>query len=749
MHNLNPLMPLYHTPFLQSTKWLTLLFMLGGTAAGAAVERLPHCPVPAEHFWPTLQSMPLGTFRLEADALEGQRGQFVQATGAVTLWGEGIRVDAEQLRYHIPDDRIAFTGQLQVFDGDWLIQARNGDYTLGAQQGAFESVAYWVRDWGARGEAQSAERLGPDRLRLATGSFTTCPEQRESWLLSAQRIDLDQARGRGSARHVTLRLGGVPVFFTPYINFPIDDRRLSGLLTPTLGYTTRGGLDIAAPWYWNIAPQYDATLTPRWLARRGLMLESEWRYLQPWGQGVVDVNLLPEDSLTQTDRYALRWRQQATLLPGLGLTVDATQLSDIDYFRDFGSDVFSTSTAVIERRADLVLLRPHWRLTGRVQALETLEPNLLPEDRPYQRLPQILLQAGRSFSSGLFYSLRSEWVQFQRTESLTGSRLDILPEVGYRHDSGGFFIEPRLNWRYTQYQLDADSGRQGDRLPNSRLTRSLPGVSVDTGWILERTLANGLLQTLEPRWFYGYVPFREQDNLPVFDTGQREFGFDSLLTTRRFAGADRVGDTHQLTTALTTRLIDPASGREQFSLAAGQISYFSDRRVQLRADEPILEQNRSDLATEVSWHMAPGWNSRATLIVDTAQERARLASVALHYTDTQQRAMFNIGYRYRDDLLEQTDVSVLWPLRPGWRILGRWNYSLREQRDLEFLGGLEYRSCCYGLQIALRRYLNDPDGSYNNAIYAQLTLEGLTRLDTGLDRLLHEGIAGYATVFTH
>ena len=708
-------------------------------SAPATAEYLSSCPVPAPSFWPELRSLPPDVIEIEADEIEAIRGELVRARGDVRLFAEGRRLDAQAIDYRIPDQTVEAIGRTRLFDGDFLVQAESGRYRIEEESGEFHEIDYWLQSRRARGSADDAAQDGPGRVRLQGGSFTTCPEGDDSWWLYAGRIRLDQESGRGHGYNVTLRFKDTPIFYTPYINFPIDDRRQSGILTPSGGYSSNSGLDLAIPWYWNIAPNYDATLTPRLLSRRGLMLDTEWRYLRPRMRGQLDLAALPNDRVAEEDRYMARLQHRSALAPGLALVVDATDVSDQNYYQDFGTSVFVTSTAVVERRADLIYNRPNLRLTGRVQDYKSLDPTLPPSQEPYRRLPQILLQAGESRDSGVFWDLRSEMVQFDRSDSVTGLRFDLEPEVGYRHDAGGYFIEPRMGLRYTGYSLD-DVAADTDRSP----TRTLPHLSIDGGLIFERRLGDGSLQTLEPRAFYGYVPFRDQDGLPLFDTAEREFSFDSLFTTRRFVGADRVGDTHQVTTALTSRIIDPGTGVERLRLSAGQITYLDDRRVRLRPTDPALQENRSELAAEALARFGRNWRTQASVIFDTGRDRARLATLGVAY-NPHERALLNLGYRLREDRIEQTDISGFWPLSNRIQAIGRWNYSLLDERTIELLGGLEYRSCCYGVRIAMRRYLTDSDGEYNNSVFVQLTLDGLGRLDTGLDDLLREGITGYDT----
>jgi len=727
--------PTLHIP--GSTALLALLVLI---TPPVMAETPSDCPVLPEAFWPTLRSLPSDVIDMEADFVETIRNERIHARGDVRLFAEGRRIDTEQLDFFVPSRLLELPGPTRLYDGELLLEAREGHFRIDEDRGAFSDVAYWLRMTRARGDADRVIVDDPDRVRLDRGRYTTCPEGDDSWWLSAGRVRLDQTTGRGYGHNVTVRFKNVPIFYTPYINFPIDDRRQSGLLAPSVGYSSKTGLDLALPWYWNIAPNYDATLTPRLISERGLMLDSEWRYLRPAMRGTLDLAYLPDDREAERDRHLIRWRHQATLRPQLRLNIDASDASDSNYFQDFGTDLFSSSVAVLERRADLTLTQPFWRLSGRVQDYQSLDPTLAPRSEPYRRLPQLLLESGRTLDSGVYGSLRAELVNFDHGDLVTGIRADVDPEIGFRHERFGYFIEPRVGLRHTRYALD-------NTLPGTEtdLSRTVPRISVDSGLFFERRLGNGNLQTLEPRVFYGYVPFRDQDALPRFDTGERDFSFDSLFTTRRFVGADRVGDTHQVTTALTSRIVDPISGTEILSVSGGQITYLDDRRVRLRRGDPPRREGRSELAAEARARFSQHWQGRSSIMFDTERNRARLATVAVSYRP-RERALINLGYRLREDRIEQTDVSAIWPVTERFQAIGRWNYSLREERDLELLAGLEYRTCCYGMQFALRRYLTDADGEYNTGVYFQLTLKGLTRFDTGLDSLLREGIAGYGTL---
>ncbi|WP_018870892.1 LPS-assembly protein LptD [Thioalkalivibrio sp. ALgr3] len=718
-------------------------------AAGAETafggDRPAGCEFAPDAVWPALRKLPPDVREIEADHVR-REGDQVRAEGDVQLYADRQRLDAEVLDYDRARGLARTEGAVRLFDGDLLLQGEDGRFQLDEDTGELSRIDYMVRSVPARGQAGAGTQLDPDRHRFERAQYTTCPVNRDSWRLDAARLDLDQESGRGVARHAVLRVRNVPVAYTPYIDFPLDDRRKSGFLLPSFGTGGRTGADLSLPWYWNIAPNYDATFTPRIMADRGIKLSTEFRYLQPAHEGQVDFRYLPDDRETGEDRQFVAWQHRTRITPGLRLDIDAADVSDSEYFRDFGSaDRYSSSVRDLRRRADLTWSQPRYRLRTRVEDYQIVDTELADRREPYQRLPQITLEAGEYAGQwaggGVTWDLDAELVRFARQERAsdrpTGLRFDLDPELAWRFDTGGIFVEPRAGVRYTAYELD----RRGEPGPES-IRRTVPHAAVDSGLIFERDLADGeRLQTLEPRLFYGYVPYRDQDDIPVFDTGEREFSFDNLFSLQRFTGADRVGDTHQLTAALTSRILDTTTGQERARLSVGEIRYFRDRRVRRSPSAPALEDRHSDLAVEGRLRIGDAWDGRGSVLYNREHKDTSLAALGVSWSPDERRRI-NLGYRQRADQLEQTDVSVLWPAGDRVDLVGRWNYSLRSERDLELLAGLQYRSCCYGLRVVARRSL-DSDQRYDNSIHFQITLDGLARFDGGVDSLLSEGIAGY------
>jgi len=554
--------------------------------------------------------------------------------------------------------------------------------------------------------------------------YTSCPDESPPWQLSARELELDHDKGWGKARNARLEFYGVPILYAPWFTFPIDDRRKSGFLYPSLGNTSDNGVEIGVPWYWNIAPNQDAIIEPRYFTDRGLMLSGEYRMLTRRTRGNLEFDYLHDDRDYPDSRHHFKlehvaqpWRKWSTRL-----LVD--RVSDDTYFQDFGSSIYQTALQYLYSTATITGVGRYWRLEMLADTFQVIDESVLPQNEPYKRLPRLLLQADKPFgSSGFGTSLDSELVYFDRDVGLTGARLDLLPSIYWEHFASWGFIKPRAAYRYTTYGLD----NMG--LPiNDSPDRSLGIFSLDTGLVFDRTNKNGSTQTLEPRLYYLYVPYKNQDDLPLFDSGEMTFGFSQLFNTNRFSGADRQGDANQVALAVSTHNYDSASGDMLWSLSAGQIFYLQALRLQLEG-KPEFSEDLSPFIAEFTWYASRRFNARTGAQWDWEQSQVDVTSFGVSYTgDRGLRASFD--YRFRRDRVDQFDLRAFWPVNESWRLMSQVNYSFEDSEMLELQGGLEYESCCWALRTVMRRYLKNRDGDYRNGIYLELNLKGLASIGT-------------------
>ncbi len=572
--------------------------------------------------------------------------------------------------------------------------------------------------------------------------FTTCPPENVAWEISAKSAELDVNGGVGTARGVKLDFKGVPVLYVPYFSFPINDQRKSGFLTPALGGGDNTGFDVAAPYYFNLAPNYDLTIGPRYMRERGTQLFSDFRYLMPNSRGEFGLEYLPDDEETQTvRRYAnlqheslFGLRDQFQVLSGI------EGVSDDGYFEDLGSSLAVTSQTHLNRFLDLTLFAPNWSVLTRLQNYQTIDPELTEIDYPYERVPQVVF-GGRWGGRLLAFDSDTELVNFDRNVGTTGWRLDSTQELSLRFSRSGMFLTPAVALRQTNYWIDDPAPGEDDVL-----RRGLPIGSLDMGMTFERNAEGrrSWVQTLEPRLLYVHVPFEDQSALPVFDTILPDFNLVQLFRKYQFVGPDRVADTDQLSFGVTTRLIDAANGRERLTGSLGQTRYLDPQLVTLPGTAPT-GTDASDYVAEVgigirdAWALDVGyqWNSETSL---TARTETRL-----EYRPKDDR-LFGFGYRYRRDALEQGDVSVVWPLAQRWRIIGSYSYSFLDKQRLEDFIGWEYEACCWRLRMINRNYVSGRTGESDSSISLQFELKGLSQRVTSPDELLDRGILGYRNI---
>ncbi|MCP5328484.1 MAG: LPS assembly protein LptD [Steroidobacteraceae bacterium] len=719
-------------------------------AAAPTPQPLPRCPASSGSFesavqarvpTPALEPPPSADTPIEIstdDALLGVDGDAL-LSGNVRVAHGNRHIEADNVEYDAEALSIKVRGAVRYEDPVLRARGSSGEYAQGGAQ--LEGAEFELRERPGRGSATRLALSPEGVVELEQVSFSTCPADEPDWQIRARRIALDTRDRNGTGRNAQIQFKGVPLLYLPYISFPLGSQRKSGFLFPSLGHTMRSGLQLTVPYYLNLAPNYDLTLTPSWYGRRGLDLAGQFRYLAPAQRGDLTFNLLPTDQIADRDRHYLRLAHRTDLWSDWRFTVEAEDVSDTAYFEDFSTGPQGSSTAFLERLARLTYRDQHWWLRGEVQHFQTINEGLAAEDRPYTRLPRLLARGDWSAGPArrLSYGFDAELVNFDREVGVTGWRFDATPTIGLDLSNAGVYLRPQAGYRYTRYALDG-LAPGADDAPQ----RALPFAAIDAGLVLERDAGQHAQRrmTLEPRLLYLYTPYREQSALPVFDTGIPDLNLVQLFGTNRYVGADRVSNANQASIGLTAKLFDAQSGTRFLAATVGQTFYFEHLRVGLPG-EPPRRGNESDLVAELALTAYKHWNIDLGLQWNPQDSERERSQLRLQYRPDDSRVV-NFSYRQQRDRLEQADVSAAWPVAKRWNLYARWTYDLQDSTTLERFAGLEYRACCWRLRTVARRFVSSRTGERDTALYLQLELNGLASVGSSADAFLEEAIRGYS-----
>jgi len=651
---------------------------------------------------------------------------------------ENIAMSAQSASFDTENQKIIVEGDVELLNNQARLTAASAEYS--ALEGAFslKNSTFAFKETRSRGEAEELYLSQQGIARLTGAKYTTCPENKEDWSLNAKEITLDINKGVATTRGAALRFKKVPILYLPYASYPISDQRKSGLLIPELKTSGRRGLEIATPWYWNIAPNYDATLTPRYMEKRGFMMGAETRLKTERSMNAIGGDYI-KDKLTDTDRY--NWYTDSSFYwtPDWRMTLDAAGVSDVRYLNDYSSRQSISSQTNINRSLTLEHFGEVWSVMARFQDFQTIDELIVGDDKPYTRLPQVAATGNwQNGFIGADYKLITEATYFARDrESVQGGRLHIEPEISYPLSYNGIYLTPKASLFHTSYLLD-------NQFPGEDDTPSVTtGIfSVDSGATFERTAAGGNLAiTLEPRAQYVYIPYENQDNLPVFDTIRPDSTLVQLFRPNRYLAYDRVGDTNQLNLGITSRFISTSTGRQLLTATLAQARYFEDQKVTLPGETPrssnsgdYLLRTRVDLYD--SWNLDLGyqWNSSAS---ETSQTDARLQ------LKVWKESILNLGYRYTKDSFDQGDISFILPVNSQWNILARSNYSFEDRSLLDQFAGIEYENCCWGIRLIGRRQVTRDLDQPDNSVGVQFILKGFTEVGNSVRGTFERGILGY------
>ncbi len=699
-------------------------------ATTVAAEELPGCPVmPADpiKLESVLESAANNTndiLHVSADRIELQRNDKVMLSGNVVIIRGGQRIVADKAVYDKNRQTLDATGNVHMENlGGDRFSSNSTFFDLQANTGFSDIGDFTLRNGRGRGHAERIVFVSRGRIKLKAARFTTCPANKEVWYLKAAEFDFDQNAATGTARHARLRFMGLPIFYMPYMSFPLGDHRRSGFLLPEFGSSDTVGTYFTVPYYWNIAPNYDATFRPRYMSRRGVQLQSEFRYLGKQYQGTTELEVLPNDAVTGGSRLGATYRHQHRFGPHWTAGADIGWVSDTDYFNDFSTQLSRTSQTHLSQTIETKYQKDDWKLAMFVSSYQTLDTTATD---PFTRLPQLVANWHPSPRSGrMNYEFHASATDFRHDTKESARRLHLRPSVSFPVTTEYGHLTPRLSLYSTAY---------ANRSVGTDTSVMIPVGSIDSGLIFERSVGSGarlMIQTLEPRLFFVYAPHVLQDTLPLFDTSLPTFTFNSLFQENRFIGSDRLGDSQQFTLALTSRLIDDGTGSEKLSASIGQTFYLADRLVsaELPAASPETA-GTSDLAAEITAWLGNHWYVRSSVQWDT---QARVPKRNNHFLQYQpaKDLILNLGYRFENGVQELFDISTQWPLTKKWMLIARSQYSLKDNRNQDSYAGLVYNSCCWSLRTVISRRI-DQNSVQINSVAFQLILKGLAGFESGV-----------------
>lgn len=685
------------------------------------------------------------------DRLGGRPEHELTLSGNAELRRAGTVVRGDRLTYYVPDEEVVAVGNVRVVRQGNVFTGPALQLRLDGSAGIFLSPSYALGLYGGRGRAQEIEFKDGERVLLRDATYTTCQADDPDWFLRAEALEIDNARQEGSGRWASLYFKGNRVLASPVFGFPLGDGRRSGVLPPSFSYTSTTGPELVVPYYFDIAPNRDLTLYPRVMARRGLQLGGQFRYLEPRSAGDLRAEYTPSDSLTGSNRFFWSGLHTYTDVGGWSGSITARGVSDDNYFVDYSRSILASSERILPRDAIATRSWNDWTVllrTTRYQSI--LEARLAP---PYERLPQVSLTHLRRDIGGFDTETLLDATAFRRPleGSPEGARLVAYPRLSFPIMRPGWFVVPKIGLHLSSYRLDQNNGL------STSLSRSLPVMSVDAGMVFERTARffdRDLTQTLEPRLFYVRTPYRDQSAFPVFDTGVADFNFAQLFADNTFVGNDRIADQNQLTTAVVSRLIEPGSGAESLRLALGQRLYFSDQRVVIPGVAPRTD-TRSDILLAASARLGDGMSLDAGLQYGVGDSAVPRLNLLWRYLPRDGR-IFNAGVRYLRDELGQIDTSWRWPVTDRWVALGRVNYSWLNKRVdpvtlalvesqpgiIEGVAGFEYTVDCWTTRFVLQRFVTAA-GRSTSTFFLQLELSGLARIGSDPFDILRRNIPGY------
>jgi LPS-assembly protein len=688
---------------------------------------------------------------LEADSGTVRAEGISQLQGNVIIQQNDTKFNTDNASFDRRNNLVTANGNVILSTANLKFKSDAIKYNLENHSGVIQQAEYLIvtkdnfsNDTGnsnAQGKSQQIDLINKNELRLKQATFSSCPAPNPSWHIQSSEINLNNKTEKGTAKNVTFKVKGVPVFYFPKFSFPLNNNRKSGFLTPSLRLQSNTGISL--PYYFNLAPNYDATVTTSLLQRQGLKFDTEFRYLTPRHQGVFKYDFIPEDkSFGNEFRDYFDIEHHTTLSENTKLNLVAEGVSDKDYFDDLSDSLETSSRSSLKRRLEVVHKNKPWSMSAAVEDYQIIDTN----DASYSRLPEFKLgYKPKTATKALKFDVNFELVNFNKSDSVTGTRLDAKVTTSKKWGNDAWFIKPSLSVQSTLYALQNNIG-------DSTLNRTLPTFTLDSGLFFDKEFTSQktnkqYTQTLEPRLFYSFTPFKDQSNFPVFDTARTNFSATTqLFSENRFTGKDRIADTNQLTFAVSSRIQDRENGKELFSASIGQVYNFSDRKVTL-PDGTIATGTLSDLVLELNGRINDNFKVASTLLWDHDEKQISNYELRLNYQDDAKR-IANVSYRklntdLNNDALTQLTLSGALPINDNWSFVGSSTRDFENKRNLETLVGFEYQDCCWKTRLVAKRYLTSDNVTYETPIFIEFELKGLGNLGTNARQELKDKIYGY------
>ena len=703
--------------------------------------------------------------KVSADNSSGTEGQ-IFLTGNVSVVQGNRSIQADAVTFDRDQQFTEASGNVAYREPGVVLQGENLDFDSERQHATVNQAHFALHEPQLSGAAQQLERDALGVITIEDGAVTFCAPEDPQWYIKTETLKIEPDEGMATATHATLRWSGVPIFYVPWMTFPVDDRRKTGLLFPSIGSDTRGGLDVTTPIYFNLAPNYDATYSPRYIGERGLLHQANGRWLSKYagawdvtGQYIDDDDKYSEDFPEgDSERWAIGVKHRGNYGESWRTTIKYNKVSDPDYVRDLDNSTLSSQRqTALKQLGQIDYLGKDWKVSLQAQQFQSLADDIT---NNYKKLPQLTARwRGDANLAGLQPIALLQYSNFDTDANrVRGERVYGEAGVTYPLDWTWGFLRTTAKYRSVAYDLENLRS-----LPEAKPDANSGVFSVDGGLIFERATTFGgqnMSQTLEPRVFYLYSEYDEQTGQPDFDSAELTFSYTQLFRDTRFSGHDRLDDANQISVGVTTRLFADSDGRERLNASIGQIFYFRDREVRLKARSPVLDESLSATAVEFNWFPSETWSVRSSMLYDTEDNEFDALSGQVGYRPTTGQ-IFNVGYTLREPppsqskrpVTEQANFSAYYPIGDNWGAFAAVEYSLEGDEFVEDMVGIEYDNCCWKMRLLYMRYLDtegsfapdfsDPDLERENAVQFQFVLKGMGGFGSRVENLMRDMIRGF------